>query len=730
MIHSFFQMEHLVITTLCNNNCINCINSYENRKAVHPYSFYLENKSKIEKEKHVSIGGGEPTIHPEFFKIISLVNSCGNEYTLLTNGRAFASESFLRKFKLLDLDRRRLRIATALYGHSEEIHDDMTKVKGSFRQTVNGIKSLIRLGFNIELRLIITKKNYEFLSEIAKYILENLSGVERVSFINMKVTGEAYKNRNNLIVSYLESMKESEKAADILLENKIPPLFLHFPFCILPRKFWAYTKGVTIQDNQIVFTERCKDCIEKKNCSGIWKSYHQIKGGDEFDPIMRDKDSVAFAFSFSRDNNFFPVPPLSLASIAGYFKKKGIDVSQVDLEAEIWNFNQINQIEPIFTKQFFDEEIDTKLDVINNQIQRVVQIAELSKYSIVGFSIMGGEYLPSALLIAKYLKENYKTRIIFGGIYTHAFEGYLNEFDFIDKVFVGRAESEMYEYITGKKENNNGSMSHELDFPSKKLYENASEKLFGKDNLFYPYELSQGCVHKCKFCLPRKYSSFSLKDPKDAIRELEEISKKYTRNILFYDCAVNISRANYQVLMEGFKKLNIKYSCYAMPDFSEKEASLLYESGCFNVRLGIESTSEKLLKQLNKPSFNVDKLQETIDNLSRSRIKPLLLFISDIPGQTKEDVDDDINFIIKNKDRIYGVSVSEFSIHYGTDYYEEYKESLINQKKFGVPVDVFVSKNEEIKSKLFNYYISRLKEEGIKIVAPGKCLGFEEFLSC
>lgn len=726
-------MEHLVITTLCNNNCINCINSYDNRKAVHPYSFYFENKEKIEKERHVSIGGGEPTIHPEFFDIISLVNSCGNEYTLLTNGRAFASKSFFDRFISLGLDKRRLRIGTAIYGDTEELHDCMTKTKGSFKQTMLGLKKLIMSGFRVELRLIVTKKNYRDLSKIAELISKELSGVERVSFINMKVTGEAYKNREDLLVPYSKSMSETKKAADILLENKIPLLFLHFPLCVLPRRYWVYTKGVTIQDNQIVFSKKCDSCIEKDSCSGIWKSYYQVQSDSEFNPIkINKKRTIAFVFPFSKNNNFFPVPPLSLASIAGFFRSKDIEISQIDLESLIWNFNSINKNEPIFSELFFEKNPEDLLKTMPEQIveyiEKIVRLGELSRFNTIGFSIMGGEYLPPSLLIARYLKEKYNTEIVFGGIYTHPFKDYLDKFSFIDKVFVGRAENEMYNYFFEKNNTQDSSMDHDLVFPTKKLYEEASSKLFGENNLFYPYELSQGCIHKCKFCLPRKYSKFSLKDPDKAILEISNIAKKYTNKILFYDCAINISKSNFKILMEGFKKIGIKYSCYAMPDFSEEEAVQLNESGCFNVRLGIETMSNDLLKSLNKPIQNKNYLQSSIDNLAKSNIKPLLLFISDIPGQTKEDIDSDVDFIRKNKEKIYGVSVSEYSIHYGTDQYMEYEDSLVNEERLGVPIDSFVSGKELKNEKLFEYYLLRLEEEGVRVVSPGKCLGFEEFL--
>jgi len=260
-----------------------------------PISEFLKNKPEIKKlnnkkDKIISIGGGEPTIYPDFFRLIELVDSfadkvSGKEILLLTNARAFSKKEFLQKFNSLNLDKKRLRIAAAIYSHDKKIHESVTRTPESFDQTTAGIKNLIRSGYKIEFRVILSKLNYRSAVEMAEYIVDNFPEVERVAFIAMKFTGEAEKNKQLLALPFKKLVKEIIPAVDKLENNHIKTMLLHFPYCILPETYWRYTMGKTIPDDQIMFKDECKMCTQFKTCSGIWKSYAEFMPLSEFNPI-------------------------------------------------------------------------------------------------------------------------------------------------------------------------------------------------------------------------------------------------------------------------------------------------------------------------------------------------------------------------------------------------------------------------------------------------------------
>jgi len=55
----------------------------------------------------------------------------------------------------------------ALHGHKASVHDGLTKVPGSFKETVAGIRNLKNLGQKVMTNSVITSKNFSYLPELA-----------------------------------------------------------------------------------------------------------------------------------------------------------------------------------------------------------------------------------------------------------------------------------------------------------------------------------------------------------------------------------------------------------------------------------------------------------------------------------------------------------------------------------------------------------------------------------
>lgn len=277
------------LTFKCNNNCLSCI-----------YNLEMVDKLKVgsPKEKHIKevidkvppgetlgLTGGEPTIRKDFLKFLKYARDRDPEMNVfvVSNGRMFSYQEFVKK--IINIDLKNLKIGIALYGHSEKIHDAITRIPGSFKQTTGGVKNLIKAGIPVELRVIVSKINYKKLEAIADYVSKELKGVYRVVFINMKYTGNAYINRKALFVRYKDVVPYSQRAADILMKNKIDVKLFHYPLCIIDEKYWDLAKGVTKQESELMFVEKCETCRMKDECPRIWKSYWVIAGDDEFEPI-------------------------------------------------------------------------------------------------------------------------------------------------------------------------------------------------------------------------------------------------------------------------------------------------------------------------------------------------------------------------------------------------------------------------------------------------------------
>lgn len=107
----------------------------------------------------VVVKGGEPTLHPNFFEIIELLRTKLCKIIVLTNGRAFSYEDYCKRF----LDD--VLFIVKVWG-KEEMHDSLTKVKGSFNQTMDGIDNLIKLGKQVEVIIPLIRKNLPMVPEL------------------------------------------------------------------------------------------------------------------------------------------------------------------------------------------------------------------------------------------------------------------------------------------------------------------------------------------------------------------------------------------------------------------------------------------------------------------------------------------------------------------------------------------------------------------------------------
>ncbi len=235
----------------------------------------------------IGFGGGEPTISDDFFEVLEYTRNKYEDLLIfvVSNGRMFSNEKFVERTTRILSPEGKNRFGIALFGHEPKLHDMITRAKGSFRQTVNGIKNLLSRGYEVELRIIINKLNYDKLPEIAGWINKNLKGVFRVVFIHMKYTGNALKNIEDIKVKLEESNPYAVKAAEILEENDFNVRMFHFPLCTIPEKHWDKAKGVTKQKEELKFSEKCEKCDVKEECPMIWATYYNLFGDDEITPV-------------------------------------------------------------------------------------------------------------------------------------------------------------------------------------------------------------------------------------------------------------------------------------------------------------------------------------------------------------------------------------------------------------------------------------------------------------
>lgn len=166
---------------------------------------------------------------------------------------------------------------------------------------------------------------------------------------------------------------------------------------------------------------------------------------------------------------------------------------------------------------------------------------------------------------------------------------------------------------------------------------------------------SRGCINKCDFCPTHNYwGSWRGKSAENVVKEIEYLIQKYnTKKIIFLDDNATVNRKRMQEISNIIisKKIDIKLGCLASINTYDKETfELMYKAGFRWVHFGIESGSQKILKNNNK-NFNVDYAKQVIKEVKQIGYRVRTSFIFDLPTTTKEDMNKTIDFILETRTR-------------------------------------------------------------------------------
>jgi radical SAM protein with 4Fe4S-binding SPASM domain len=160
------------VNTACDLNCKMCY--------IHDRS--LELKLSIIKKMlrqiknagvRLEILGGEPLLRADICEIITCAKrTCHVPYITLYSSGVHADEGMARKLRIAGLD---AGIIT-LISHKQEIHDEHTGVRGSFKRTVQGIRNLIAQGIPVYTFTSVHRENYRDYRAIHTFVKERLGG--------------------------------------------------------------------------------------------------------------------------------------------------------------------------------------------------------------------------------------------------------------------------------------------------------------------------------------------------------------------------------------------------------------------------------------------------------------------------------------------------------------------------------------------------------------------------
>lgn len=161
----------LELTPACNNRCPGCSNVFTTRRMEAPLSGdeWIELIERIRPYvRWLKLTGGEPTLHPDFERIVAFLNRRGIPFRLLTNGRW---PSFERTLARLVESPMLESLLISLHGPDERSHEAFTGVPGSFGGAVSAILRAAEVQLKAATSTVITRYNWNHIDETVQFVL-------------------------------------------------------------------------------------------------------------------------------------------------------------------------------------------------------------------------------------------------------------------------------------------------------------------------------------------------------------------------------------------------------------------------------------------------------------------------------------------------------------------------------------------------------------------------------
>ncbi|MEM5793678.1 MAG: radical SAM protein [Candidatus Aenigmatarchaeota archaeon] len=292
----------------CNNNCLFCDADEGYELITSQKIFEILEKERVGPKDRVVYCGGEPTTHPE---IIDIVQGTCKKYSsnlyFLTNGRKLSDLEFSKKLL------KKIKggcVSVPIYGYTSSMHDYLTQSNGSFKETIKGVTNLFKLrddygfDFEIELKVLICKPTYKYISKIVKFIQKKFPQPDYLVISSLDISNRVLENLDKVFVRLSEASPYLREAID-MIDDKENLVLYFIPLCILKdEKYFPIAnslRGILCKAptkyydprnlNGIVgYTEKskspnCKLCKYDNFCDGLWKRYTNLVGFGELVPF-------------------------------------------------------------------------------------------------------------------------------------------------------------------------------------------------------------------------------------------------------------------------------------------------------------------------------------------------------------------------------------------------------------------------------------------------------------
>lgn len=277
-------------TLRCNLNCAMC-HQREKRKAIKEELTFTQikkiiNNLKQNGVKNILLVGGEIFLRKDIFDILDYLQKLNMNVRIITNGTLFADKNIEKILSYNNI----MRIAFSIDG-PEKQHDEIRRVKGSFKKAITTIKKLSKKGILIGITCVLQKKNIfhiPYMIKLAKNIgaddiiftTEMFSTASEINSSKRLPEFKDIKVYTNLQDSnkYSYSLQEAKKVINLIKQESKKNKILA---TVMPQPTYTHTTDFYnggINKYRLVCMELSKIAIDSKGQIMLCPLMHEYYG--------------------------------------------------------------------------------------------------------------------------------------------------------------------------------------------------------------------------------------------------------------------------------------------------------------------------------------------------------------------------------------------------------------------------------------------------------------------
>lgn len=194
---------------------------------------------------------------------------------------------------------------------------------------------------------------------------------------------------------------------------------------------------------------------------------------------------------------------------------------------------------------------------------------------------------------------------------------------------------------------------------------------------------SRGCPHKCSYCASSATMQLRRRSVGNVMDELEEVLKRfsYIELISFFDDTFFAAPVEYfEEFRDQYKKrIGLPFHAQCSPTtLTEKKLSLLLDAGLYYTEMGIQTGSDRIKKMYRRTDPNQKMIEAAalLDRHRASMLVPDYHVILDNPWETREDVEDTLQLLLKLPGK-FKLQISSLVFFPGTELNERARQEGI-----------------------------------------------------